>query len=81
VPGLRATQEPVHLLGPPPPPAKVLVAEGAPGQVFQGIVDQAQDKGIIELGSLTLKVAGSGQDFVRDLIAMALAVPQLPSPR
>jgi hypothetical protein len=63
-----------------PQPAKTttLKATGAPGQAFQGLVDQATDQKVERIRSLSLEVAGAGNEFLRDLIAMALAVPQLP---
>ena len=55
-----------------------LVAEGAPGQAFQAIADQAVDQGVAALGALKVAVEGSGAELLRSVQAMALAVPQVP---
>jgi hypothetical protein len=61
----------------PRPPA-LLSAQGAPGQAFQGLADQAKDRGVNRLGWVSLEVTGAGTELRRDLTAIALAVPQLP---
>jgi hypothetical protein len=55
----------------------VIVAEGAPAQAFQSIYDQAQDKGIDTLVSLSIHIEGMGSEVVNDLIALGIAVPQM----
>ncbi len=62
----------------PEPKSGMLVAEGAPGQAFQALADQAKDRGVGRLASLSAEVSGVGAELLRDLRAMALAVPQLP---
>lgn len=61
-----------------PPPSSVLTAEGAPGQAFQRLVDEAKDRAVGRLSRLSVEVTGQGAELLRDLTAMALAVPQLP---
>ena len=63
-----------------PGPA-VLSANGAPGQAFQALADQAKDRGIARLGWISAEITGAGAELLRDLTAMALAVPQLPKAR
>jgi hypothetical protein len=63
---------------PKPPEPTLLSAQGAPGQAFQGLADQAKDRGIASLGWVSAEVTGAGAELLRDLTAMALAVPQLP---
>lgn len=58
--------------------AELIVAEGSPAQVFQALVDQAQDLKVRAVASLSLEVEGSKVELLRDFKAMALAVPQLP---
>jgi len=55
-----------------------LSAQGAPGQAFQGLADQAKDRGVARLAWVSLEVTGTGTELRRDLTAIALAVPQLP---
>lgn len=55
-----------------------LSAQGAPGQAFQALVDQAKDRRLDRLVSLSARVEGHGAELLRQLRAMALAVPQLP---
>jgi len=55
-----------------------IAAEGLAAQVFQALLDQAQDRKVRAVASLSLEVQGSKAEFLRDLRAMALAVPQLP---
>lgn len=64
----------------PQPPAAI-AAQGAPAQAFQSLADQARDRGVAALGSVSLEVTGSKAELLRDLRAMALAVPQLPKAR
>jgi hypothetical protein len=63
-----------------PQPA-VLSADGAPGQAFQALADQAKDRGIARLAWISTEITGAGAELLRDLTAMALAVPQLPKAR
>ncbi len=62
--------------GKKPPPVGALQAEGAPGQVFQALSDQAHDKGVKALKRLAISCDGMGKEGMDDLIAMGLAVPQ-----
>ncbi len=64
--------------GPEEKPGAITVREGAPGQAFQALADQAKDRGVARLASLSAEVSGVGAELLRDLRAMALAVPQLP---
>ena len=59
-----------------PTPVGPLRAEGAPGQVFQALSDQAHDKGVKALKRLAISCDGMGKEGMDDLIAMGLAVPQ-----
>lgn len=62
------------------PPGQVMeiTGFGAPGQAFQQLVDTAQEKHIAKLSALEIRTEGAGAEFSRDLLAVALAVPQLP---
>ncbi len=55
-----------------------LEGEGLPSQAFQRVADLAQDQQINGLSGLEVRVGGTDREFVRDLEAMALAIPQLP---
>ncbi len=61
-----------------PPEPTLLSAQGAPGQAFQGLADQAKDRGVARLSWVSAEVTGAGAELLRDLTAVALAVPQLP---
>jgi len=61
-----------------PPAPTLLSAQGAPGQAFQGLADQAKDRGGGRLAWVSAEVTGAGAELLRDLTAVALAVPQLP---
>ncbi|MER3412006.1 MAG: hypothetical protein C4305_06735, partial [Thermoleophilia bacterium] len=61
-----------------PPVPTLLSARGAPGQAFQGLADQTKDRGLRRLARVSAEVTGAGAGLLRDLTAMALAVPQLP---
>jgi len=61
-----------------PPEPTLLSAQGAPGQAFQGLADQAKDRGVGRLAWVSAEVTGAGAELLRDLTAVALAVPQLP---
>lgn len=63
-------------VGPAPP--SILTSQGAPGQAFQGLADQAKDRAVERLSWVSAEVTGEGAELLRDLTAMALAVPQLP---
>lgn len=59
-----------------PLPSGPLRAEGAPGQVFQALADQAHDKGVTVLQRLSISCDGMGKEGMDDVIAIGLAVPQ-----
>lgn len=59
-----------------PLPAE-LRAEGAPGQAFQAILDQAHDRGVQRLRRLVISCEGMDRDGMNDVVAMGLAIPQL----
>lgn len=54
-----------------------LKAEGPPAQVLQSIYDQAQDRGVMTLSSLRIRIEGMGPEAVNDIVALGLAVPQM----
>ena len=62
---------------PPPPPEREIRVEGAPAQAFQRLVDTAQEKHVARITALEIRTEGTGAEFARDLLAVALAVPQL----
>lgn len=62
----------------PTPAITEIKADGAPAQAFQRLVDTAQEKHVAEITALEVRTEGSGAEFARDLLAVALAVPQLP---
>jgi predicted AAA+ superfamily ATPase len=53
-----------------------LRAEGAPGQAFQAILDQAHDRGVQRLRRLVISCEGMGREGMNDVVAMGLAIPQ-----
>jgi hypothetical protein len=59
------------------PPVRQLVAEGAPAQAVQSLVDQAADQRIERLASLTIELQGTGASGAAELAALGLMVPQL----
>ena len=63
---------------PPPTKATEIRADGAPGQAFQQLVDTGQEQGVPRIAALEIRTEGTGADFARDLLAVALVVPQLP---
>jgi len=63
---------------PPPTKATEIKADGAPGQAFQQLVDTAQEQSVPRISALEIRTEGTGAEFARDLLAVALAVPQLP---
>nr|MBC8446430.1 hypothetical protein [Chloroflexota bacterium] len=54
-----------------------LHAEGAPGQAFQGILDQCYDQGVTNLSRLSVRIEGEGREGATEARAMGLAIPQL----
>ena len=62
------------------PPVGVIEirSEGASAQAFQQLVDIAQEKSVPRIAALEIRTEGTGAEFARDLLAVALAVPQLP---
>jgi hypothetical protein len=70
-------QDPCVCAAPPErrPPSQ-LRAQGAPGQAFQAIVDQAHDRGITSLSRLVISCEGMGKEGMKDILAMGLAIPQ-----
>lgn len=62
----------------PTPEVGEIKTSGAPGQAFQQLVDTAQEKAVARITALEVRTEGSGAEFARDLLAVALAVPQLP---
>jgi len=54
-----------------------LHAEGAPGQAFQGILDQCHDQGVASLSRLFVRIEGTGKEGATEARAMGLAIPQL----
>jgi len=54
-----------------------LRAEGAPGQAFQAILDQAHDRGVQRLRRLVITCEGMDREGMSDVVAMGLAIPQL----
>ena len=54
-----------------------LHAEGAPGQAFQGILDQCYDQGVTSLSRLFVRIEGEGREGATEARAMGLAIPQL----
>lgn len=63
---IGGTELPVELRG-----------EGAPGQAFQAILDQAHDHGIQRIRQLVISCEGMGREGMNDVVAMGLAIPQL----
>ncbi len=61
----------------PPERLPPLKAEGAPGQVFQAIVDLCHDQKVETLKSLIIDVEGSGKEAAEDVRKLGLAVPQM----
>jgi hypothetical protein len=57
--------------------ASELNAEGAPGQVFQAVLDKAHDQKVKRISALTVKVSGSGKEAANDARLLGLAIPQL----
>jgi hypothetical protein len=62
---------------PQPEPRIRLHAEGAPGQAFQAIVDQARDQKVERLASLAILVEGHDKDGATEARGLGLAIPQL----
>ncbi len=60
------------------PAPSVIKSDGTAAQVFQRVADLATDQGVKGFSDLHLTIAGSGPDFLRDLSAISLAVPQFP---
>lgn len=56
---------------------KILRADGAPAQAFQGIADQAHDQKIARVNRLLIKVEGTGKEAADDSRLIGLAIPQL----
>lgn len=54
-----------------------LHAEGAPGQVFQGILDQCADHKVAALTRLSIRLEGSGRTGAAEARSLGLAIPQL----
>lgn len=61
----------------PSEPRIRLHAEGAPGQAFQAIVDQARDQKVERLSALSVLVEGQDKDGASEARALGLAIPQL----
>jgi len=63
-----------------PPPTQVaeLTADGAPAQAFQRLADLAHENAVGSIAAVEIRTDGGGAEFARDLLAVALAVPQLP---
>lgn len=61
----------------PSEPRIRLHAEGAPGQAFQAIVDQASDQKVDRLSGLSVLVEGQDRDGAAEARALGLAIPQL----
>lgn len=55
----------------------IMKAEGPPAQALQAVFDQAQDRKIASLKSLSILLEGMGPDAVKDVAAIGLAVPQM----
>ncbi len=64
--------------GVPPPTTPEIRAEGTAAQVFQRVADLAVDHSAESFSKLRLVFGGTGPDFLRDLNAISLAVPQFP---
>jgi hypothetical protein len=63
---------------PPPPPAEAeLRSEGAVEQALQAVLDQMHDRRTERLASIRVQVQGQGQEGLRELRSVGLAVPQL----
>ncbi|MEL7562606.1 DUF499 domain-containing protein [Dehalogenimonas sp. 4OHTPN] len=56
---------------------KVITFEGAPGQAFQAVLDQARDQKVQRLYRLGIKVEGTGPDAANDSRLIGLAIPQI----
>ncbi|MEI8173664.1 MAG: DUF499 domain-containing protein [Deltaproteobacteria bacterium] len=55
----------------------MMKAEGPPAQAFQSIFDQSRDHKVSTLKALTITLDGMGQEIIKDVAAMGLAVPQM----
>jgi len=55
----------------------IIKAEGPPAQALQSIFDQAQDRKVAALKTLTITLEGMGAETVKDVASMGLAVPQM----
>ena len=64
--------------GGPTPAVGAIRAEGSAAQAFQKVVDLAHEREVTAVAQVTILAEGSGKEFVRDLGAVTLAVPQLP---
>jgi len=58
-------------------PAVRLHAEGAPGQVFQRLLDQCGDQDVSALRRLFIHIDGQGADGATEARTLGLAIPQL----
>jgi hypothetical protein len=58
-------------------PTPVLQADGAPGQAFQALLDQATDAEVERIGSLIVRVEGTTHEAAEDVRKLGLAIPQI----
>ena len=63
---------------PPKPSGDVVKSQGSPAEALQRIADIASERNITRISGLTIRSDGGGHGFLRDLQAVAFAVPQLP---
>jgi hypothetical protein len=67
------------ICGRPRPPRPGPIEDRGPAtQIFQGLLDQARERGIPAIAGLSLRVEGSKAGLLKKLRTMGLAVPQFP---